>query len=224
VDLTKIKNNDLVSLCARELSNRKAWLEFYDRFDDRIRLVIYRECKAIIIDERDAQFQETIEDLVQDVYMKLLANNCKALKDFIGASENSIYTYLGIIARNVVLNYATKMNAQKRPTVERSIDEVLDITEKGGKIRIKNFGSSPFDDLEVEFLKEELETILDRIMTGSFKQRNKLIIKLHIYWGLSAEEIVSQLPYQMSPKTVSNLITRIKQQLREQLLDQMMAA
>ena len=219
-----MKNTDLVALCAREPWNRKAWLEFYERFDDRIRLVIYRECKAICVPNRDAQFQETAEDLLQDVYMKLLSNNCKALNDFIGASENSIYTYLGIIARNVVRNYTTKINAQKRPTVERSIDDVLNISEKGGKIRIKNIARSPYAELELEFLKEEIEIILDRIVTGSTRHRNKLIIKLNIYQGLSAEQIASQLAYDLSAKTVSNLITKIKQKLRQQLLDQMMAA
>ena len=219
-----MKNTDLVALCAREPWNRKAWLEFYDRFDDRIRLVIYRECKAMGVPNRDVQFQDTVEDLVQDVYMKLLANNCKALKDFIGASENSVYTYLGIIARNEVRNYFTKINAQKRPTVERSIDDLLNISEKGGKIRTKNITRSPYADLEVEFLKEEIENILDRIVTGSSKHRNKLIIKLNIYQGLSAEQIASQLPYDLSSKTVSNLITKIKQKLRQQLLEQMMAA
>ena len=224
MQLSKLKNTDLVSLCSREPWNRKAWLEFYNRFDDRIRLVIYRECKALGIDNRDVQFQETVEDLVQDVYMRLIANNCKALNDFIGASENSVYTYLGIIARNVVINHSTKINAQKRPNVERSIDEVFDISEKGGKIRIKNIGRSTFDELEVEFLKEEIEVIMDQIVTGSHKHRNKLIIKLNIYEGLSAEQIANQLPYEMSRKTVSNIITKIKQKLRQGLLDQMMAA
>jgi RNA polymerase sigma factor (sigma-70 family) len=223
-----MKNTELVELCAREPWNRKAWHEFYSRFDERIWLVIYRECKAMGITKRAAQFQQTVEDLVQDVYVKLSDNNCKALKNFIGASENSIYTYLGIIAKNVAKNHFIKMKAQKRPSPEKSIDDVLAISETGETILIRDAVKSSYSDVEqnfsVEILKQEVEDILNKILTGKEKERDKLIFKLHLYQKFSAEDITKKFNFGLSSKRISNLLTFIKKELRQELLKRMIEA
>lgn len=212
-------------LCAQEPGNRKAWAEFYNRFDERIWLVIYRECKAKGINRLDSQLQKTVQDLVQDVYVKLIADKCKALNNFIGMSENSIYTYLGIIAKNVVNNYITKIKAQKRPSFEKSIDEILTISEKGEKILITHKIKSAYSDVEekftLEILKEEIDHILDTILKGKDKERNKLIFKLHLYEGISVEDLASKFHFGLSSKRISNLITDIKKELRQELLERM---
>jgi RNA polymerase sigma factor (sigma-70 family) len=223
-----MKNAELIELCAREPWNRKAWLEFYNRFDKRIWLVIYRECKAMGISRQADQFKQTVEDLVQDVYVKLSDNNCKALKNFVGASENSIYTYLGIIAKNVVRNHAIKVKAQKRPSIEKSLDEVIAISETGEKILIRDTvrspGSAAEQDFSVEILREEIEDILNKILTGKQLERDKLIFKLHLYQKFSAEDITKKFNFGLSSKRISNLITSIKKDLRQELSKRLMEA
>jgi RNA polymerase sigma factor (sigma-70 family) len=223
-----MKNTELVALCAQESWNRKAWREFYNRFDARIWLVIYRECKAMGIIKQATQSKQTIEDLVQEVYVKLADNDCKALKNFIGASENSIYTYLGIIAKNVVKNHFIKMKAQKRPTLEKSIDDVSTITETGEKILIRDVVRPTYSDVEqnfsVEILKQEVEDILNNILKGKEKERNRLIFKLHLYKKFSAEDIANKFNFGISSKRISNLITAIKKQLQQELLKRMIEA
>jgi len=224
VQLKKLKNTELVELCAQTPDNRNAWLEFYHRFDEWIWLVIARECKAKAISRVDFQYQKTIPDLVQDVYVKLVSNECKALKNFVGASENSIYKYLNIIAKNVVKNHLTKIRAQKRPFIKKSIDEVVIVGENDERISIKEgIRSTDFDveeEVAVEILQDEIEAILDRILKGKDKQRNKLMFKLHLFEGFSAEEIASQFPFGLTSKRVSNLIADIRRSLRQELLEQ----
>lgn len=226
--LKNCKNTELVDLCAQEPWNRKAWLEFYNRFDERIWLVIYRECKALGIIKQDAQFQETVKDLVQDVYVKLTDNNCRALKNFVGASENSIYTYLGIIAKNVVRNYHIKISAQKRPSSQKLIDDAINISERGEKILVRDVGNLSYSGVEEEFsiviLKEEIDEILDKILKSKDKDRNKLIFKLYFYEGFSAEEIASRFKFNLSAKRIRNLVTEIKKKLRQELLERRMFA
>jgi RNA polymerase sigma factor (sigma-70 family) len=221
VNIKDLDNVELIRLCAQESSNRNAWIEFYNRFDERIWLVIYRESEKMGFTKEDSQFQNTLKDLVQEVYLKLVANDCKALKNFTGASVNSIYTYLGVIAKNVVKNHVISINAQKRSLPEKSLDEVLTITENGQKIYTKDVIKSPDSDIEdelsVTILKEEIDSILDNILKNKDKDRNKLIFKLCFYEGFSPEEIASQFGFGLSSKRISNLTTEIKNKLRQEL-------
>jgi len=227
VNLKKVNNTDLAKLCAQEPDNKKAWLEFYQRFDKWIWLVVYRECKAKGIINHDSQIHQTVQDLVQDVYVKLVSNNCKALANFIGASEKSIYTYLDIIAKSIVRNYITKIKARKRPSIEKSLDEVFSISEKGEKILDKDIFRPTYLDVDEEFkiqiFKEEIEDILDIVLKGKHKDRDKLIFKLYLYDGFTAEDIASQSCFMISSKRISNLITHIKKKLRRELLERRMA-
>lgn len=228
MNIKKLNNNELIKLCARESWNRNAWLEFYSRFDERIWLVVYRNYKTLGLHKRDSQFQMTVEDLVQEVYARLTDNNCKALKEFKGASENSIYAYLAVIARNVVKNYFISINAQKRSLHEKSLDDVLTITEDGQKIFVKDVIKSPYSDVEDEFavviLKEDIDDILDKILKNKDKDRNKLIFKLYFYEGFSVEEIASQFNFGLSSKRISNLTSDLKKKLRQKLFEPKMVS
>lgn len=216
MNVKELTNNQLVNLCAQEPRNRSAWFEFYARFDERIWLVIYRECNQKGLSENTVQFNQILQDLVQDVYVKLVEKNCKALKAFIGVSENSFFTYIGIIARNVVRNYLKKMGAQKRPSIEKSIDEILPIDI------FKSTYVDPEDEFTLVIRKEEIEDVIDEFLKGRDKARNKLIFKLYFYEGFSPEEIASQFNFSLSAKRIGNIISEIKQVLRNELLAQKM--
>lgn len=218
MSLNNLSNNQLIRLCASEPTNRNAWLEFYSRFDDRIWTVIYRECREKQVAHKPQQFDQVVQDLVQDVYVRLVEKKCQALRDFQGASENSIYMYLGVIARNIVRNYLAKMKAHKRPVINKSIDDFLidQIKKDESKLVYVN-GEEGFS---VEILKEEIDEILERCLSGQDKERNELIFKLYLYEDFSPEEIFSQLTPVLSVKRIRNIIGQIKRVLRDELLEQ----
>jgi len=223
LNLKQLTNIELIKFCVANPENRTAWIEFYNRFDERIWLVVYRECKAKNVATNSQQFKQIVQDLVQDVYLTLLRKNCKALSDFKGRSENSIYTYLGTIARNVVRNYITKTIAQKRPQISQSLN---DVSGDQHRFPSEDHYYPDYAGAEAVFtledLREDIEKILNIHLTGKNKERNKLIFLLHAFEQFSPQEIASQLQYPLSAKRVGNIISEIKKLLRRELLQQKM--
>ena len=156
--------------------------------------------------------------------MKLVDKNCKALRNFVGASEQSIFTYLGIIAKNVVRNYLIKMNAQKRPPKEKSLNETFSISGGSGEVFVKDFLKSSDINVEksyeLEFLKGEIDEILEKFLKGKNKERDKLIFKFCIYEGFSPKEIASKPGFSVTTKTVGNIVSKIKKELRKEFFTQ----
>lgn len=220
LDLKKLTNNELIRRCAEDSNNRLLWEEFYLRFDERIWLIVYRESRDRGLAENKDQFSATVQDLVQDVYLNLLKNECKALENFIGASEHSIYTYLGIIARNVVRNHITMLNAQKRPAIQRPSS--INQSEFEGDLYagFREPHENPIEpELDFQTLKDNIELIFDQYIDDKYKERNKLIFKLYFYEGLSPDEIASKLGFEVTSKRVLNLVGELKILLRRELMN-----
>ena len=223
MDYSKLPNKALIHLCGHACKDRGAWAEFYTRFNDRIRLAVYRECKNKIHRNRGSQFSQVVQDIVQDVYVKLVSNEAKALKDFKGTNENSIYLYLGVIAKNAVRNHVVQANAQKRPSIEKSLDEPLypDSTQNQLVLhdRLHPIYSNIDEEIMFKDLHEEIIEVIEKAYSKKDRERNKIIFKLYFYEGFSAENIATQFGYHLSVKRVSNLISDIKNLLQEKLID-----
>ncbi len=221
MDYSKLPNTVLIHICGHNPKNRAAWTEFYSRFNDRIRLFIYRECKNKIHHSRDSKFFQIVQDLVQDVYVKLVSNGAKALKNFKGANENSIYLYLGIIAKNTVRNYVIQEKAQKRPSIEKSLDDPLYPEVKQNQLvlhdRLHPHYSNIDEQIMLHDLEDEIIDVIDDAYPKKNRERNKIIFKLYFCEGFSAENIATQFGYNLSVKRVSNLISDIKSLLQDKL-------
>lgn len=226
MDLKTLKNTELVKLCAQEPANENVWSEFCSRFHSSIQSSVYRECSQVGIVQKSSQSATVYEDLVQEVYLKLVGTNCRALREFKGSSENSIYLYLGTIARNAVLNHLSSIRAKKRDVVQVSLDSPLDQEADQDSPPLESSIRSQQFDLEEHLdgvaMRQEIERILNQAVQGKNKARDKLIIRLAIYEGFSAEEIVQRFPVDLSAKGVANTISRLKQVLQENLLERMM--
>ena len=211
----RLKNTELVKLCANNPNNNSAWSEFLARYEEPIYRTITQECKKSEHKIYFFQFEETVNDLVQDVYFKILENDCKALKRFRGESENSIYSYLNAIAKNVVKNYITKMHAQKRPRIKKSLEDVAQLIETNGKTHPNN-NSGTFSmeqEVTLKILKEEIDDCLARTLTGKKKTRNKVIYQLYLYDGFSPKEIALLFDFCISTKRIANIICDSKRKL-----------
>jgi len=221
MDLRNLSNTELVKLCAEKPENEQAWTAFYERFNEHIRLIILRECRDKFLTTNKIQFNEVFKDLVQEVYFKLIQKNCKALRNYMAASENSIYTYLAMIARNAVRGYLTKEGAKKRRANLLSLDTPVAGSQEEGDLRLIDVvpasEPSPDANLDEESDRQELDILLDKIVTGKSKERDILIFKLHHYQKFSSEQIAGQCGIPLSDKRIRNIITEIKQQLSEAL-------
>jgi RNA polymerase sigma factor (sigma-70 family) len=217
MNLKNLSNTKLVKLCAEETQNELAWAEFYARFNEPIRLALLRECRRKFLKNNRAQFDESFADLVQEVYLKLVQENCKALRNFIGSNENAIYTYLAVIASNVVCGHLIKEGAVKRRAILTSLDTPVASSQEDGDMRLIDVLPSteppPDAELEEESKRQEFDILLNKVISGRSKERDILIFKLNYYQEFSPEQITQYGGIPLSGKRIRNIITSVKQRL-----------
>jgi len=215
----KLSNLNLVKECAIYPPNESAWREFVRRFDETIKNYAFRECHNKISSREIKQLSEIIQDRIGEVYGKLVAKEHKALKDFRGHNENSIYRYLAIMTRNTVINWVFReKKTQSRPNIDKSIDDSDENTPNSDRnINISTGTPAIIQQFDYQHKIGEIEAILNSFLRGKNKCRNKLIFQMHFYEGLTAQEIVDGLPYSMTLKTVQNILSNLKKIIQEGL-------
>lgn len=201
----KLTHSELIALMVQNPQNNKAWAEFYSRFHSAILHAIVWACNSL----RIKQEAFTIDDLVQEVYLLLIKDNCKALRTFSGRSENSIFAYLRILAINVVRKNLSRERAKQR-NVRFSDSNPLLSFEDSALLAERSLLADPIDRIEA-YLNE----ILSKSRT---KERDKLIFKLFYFEGFHIKEIANDFGMNLSEKRVVNIIGSIKAKLRHALL------
>jgi RNA polymerase sigma factor (sigma-70 family) len=210
--------SELLQRCAARPPEEAAWQEFVRRYHSTIRVFVTRTFRQKLHSDSDRrqQFSEdTIEDLIQAVYIKLISDHTNALARFEGEYERSIYQYLGIIATNVVRDHFREALAQKRPKITVSLDQLLEegdfaLAGEGGEM------ISPAPDVQTGFslAQQEIEDTLRRVVRGRNSDRDILIFKLRFFHELSLNEIVEATGSQLSAVGVSSIINRTAARLR----------
>jgi DNA-directed RNA polymerase specialized sigma24 family protein len=194
----------LVHFIAQNPTNEKAWREFYRRFHQHISLSIG---KAIRITGHPSSIG-IAEDLVQELYQKLIKKNCKALHDFTSENENGIFKYLQIIAIRVVLNDLAQRGAKKRPPSQPPAREENDWPDDRW-----------LQEMKVDELTQEIDICLKKIFQNNRRaDRDMLIMCYFLYEELKPAEIVAVMNLDLSAKRVSNIIDERLKELRPCLM------
>ena len=175
--------------------------------------------------DRKQQFSdESIEDLVQLVYCRLVGEASLALKRFEGAYENSIYKYLAMISKNVVRDHFREMEALKRPKISHSLTQIID---SDGEIRASlkgvRFDGQPEASNNVDFTFEEIERVLMRAAAWRNRDRDILIFRLHYLDGLTLEEVTEVLNLNMTTVGVNSILSRLTVRIKR-ILDRSTSA
>lgn len=212
---------ELLSLCVAKPTDDNAWLEFLKRYDSVVRSSVFSTFhrRAKQETERRQQFPESVaEDLVQDVYKRLVEDDCRALKQFSGSSENSICAYLAMIAVNVVRDHFREARAQKRPKISFSLDQLLDEQRDAPLLRdaVSQLDGRPLGP-NSSLTVEEVERALRAVLTGDNRDRDLLIFQLRYYEGLTLEEIRDVMELKLSTVSVGSVLNRTATKLRAEL-------
>ena len=217
--LSTMTHNELIRILAQSPRDEMAWGEFYKRFHRHISLAVAREAGRW----RHGDRQNTVEDLVQEVYAKLLANDCQALKEFKGQYEHSIFSYLEIIAIRTVLADRAKSTAQKRSSGKGKISLDAKQWDAGQETVIDLKQMLRWEGWESDLLLRELQEEIEYHLFGILKKRRNqerdgLIFRGYVYEELEAEEIVALCgDPQLTAKRVLNIAGEIKQELAKRL-------
>ena len=221
----KASNRELVRRLVDAGPEDSAWLEFVSRFHDWIRRVTFRAYAAEAERGRglDAGLPgEVVEDLTQEVFVRLLDGERRALAHFQGRNENSIYTYLYTIATNLVRDHFKKLRAQRRPPAARSLSEPLRTAD--GPVEELTLGDVLFNSTQspeewaqsAEF-REKISEAVGRVSPGAASKRDRLIFRLYFVEGLTLEEIASLRTVRLSVSGVEKRVVKIRTALNNLL-------
>lgn len=217
-DPKKLSHNELIQHLANNPGDELAWTIFVHRYDGHIRRVVNRQVHRL----RYAQNLSPMEDLVQQVYCKMLAKNCKALQDFIGKYENAIFKYLEIIAIRIVLTDFLKAtngkNSPERGFIAFDGDHRDHFEERDSSLRdlLPDDGAArAFDWFE---LRDEVEYHLGKILKHSRNaERDARVFRYCYFVGLEPEQIGKLPDVNLSYKRVMNILNDIIKELRRRM-------
>jgi RNA polymerase sigma factor (sigma-70 family) len=207
---------DLIRRCAS--AEAHAWEEFVRRYHRRI--VLYAVRATRLVAQHGAPAVELRRDLIQDVYVRLLANDYRALRAWRGDSEQSLLTYLATIVHAVACDALKRLRSQKRAAHLVSLDGR--VAEDGAllsELIAAPEADSPERALLEHLAPERLSAVLERAERGPLGRRNSLIFVLHAVDGLTASEIARLPGLRMSVANVESALRRTRERLRFTLKD-----
>jgi len=196
MDPRKLSVQELVSYCLNS-QDQAGWTEFVRRFQPLIAGVVTK-----CVRNRKRPTPDLVDELVQETYLKLCANNFKALRDFTFKEDLGFYGFLKVVASHVVEDYFRKISNQKNNygREEEDIDEV-----RPGAL----FRRNDLRPAEKAILMDQIDRCLKKLAAEPNFTRDRSIFWLYYGHGLTARAI-SQLPgIKLSVKGVESTLLRL---------------
>ena len=191
----EIPIRDLLHFCLGS-EDEGRWREFVRRTQPLIASVILNTIR---------RWQEPapslVDDLIQDTFLKLFANDRKALRSIKNEYENTIFGYLKVVASNVVRDHFRQIE-NKVEEIELT-DPVLPTPPDG------------MDRIEFARLKDEIQKRLRTLMSSETYRRDEAIFWLYYEQGYTAKEISLLPTVGLTVKGVESTLMRLTRFLRE---------
>lgn len=153
--------------------------------------------------------EAAIEDLEQEVYARLLARNCEALRSV--ESPSHLKGLLARIASNLAKDHRRRMKHRAPRAVpdDDGEERLSDSDLLAGPL-------GPEDGLRGKQSVEEVLRALDAAVKPPHAVRDKLIFRAHYFDEMSAPEIAA-MKVGLSTKGVESVLYRLTQRVREAL-------
>jgi RNA polymerase sigma-70 factor, ECF subfamily len=204
MDPSKLQAQELLRLCLQS-EDEVVWLEFVRRFQPLIARVVVKSIRRWT-----NPAPSLVDDLVQDTYLKLCANNFRALRDFDCEHENALFGFLKVVASNVVQDHFRSSYSQKRGSgrEEEDLDQVITATASS-----RSFCESA----ERNILIGEIQQCLESLSSEPNFARDCMIFWLYYKQGLTAKAI-SELPdIRLKVKGVESTLLRLTRLVRQKM-------
>jgi RNA polymerase sigma-70 factor (ECF subfamily) len=194
--------NDLAQACA--CSGEAEWEELLRRSTPLVSLVVGRVSRAWMNGSSPA----IVDDIVQEVFLKLCEQERRILRDFEPRGEDSFLGLLRIVSASVANDYFRRLYSAKR----------------GGKVvttpLAEDFTQGLADDARAtaQIHKSVLLAQLDRKLQSApaiISDRDRDLFWLYYLQGLTAEEIAVVPGCGLTPKGVESALRRVARWLRE---------
>jgi RNA polymerase sigma-70 factor (ECF subfamily) len=197
---SSLSAEELVRACS-ESGNAEAWEEFVRRFGPVINKAIWR----IVL--RHGEYDPAlIEDLSQDTFVKLCADDFRVLRKFKSQHENAFYGMAGKVAANVARDH---YRPARPPISDCDLSDLEDF--------LADPHASGPGQIERRILFQEIDCILCAFCSARDRE---------IFWlyygenGLTAGEIARIDRFNLDESGVESVIHRLKCLVRRKIAEQ----
>lgn len=196
---------DLVRRCASS-EEIGVWEEFVRRFHRLIATVVLRtaarwgDCSS-----------QTADDLIQETYLKLCADNFAVLRDFKHLHPEAFVGFVKVVTANVVRDSFRGKHSQKR-----GVEQTQIAPERFDPAAISGSSGSP-QAIERSVLIREIEQHLALCLDQSDRERNQRVFWLYYRAGLSSSAIAALPGIGLTTKGVESMILRMTRAVRERI-------
>lgn len=200
-----ISADKLFQRCANGQVDKAAWEEFFSRYGQDIRAVIYR----VLGCPPHGRYYHLFSDAIQQFYLRLLAKDGRVLFSFRGHTEGEAKAFLRKVAASAAVYVRDKM-----ASTGASLQDCFVLGADDFVSRSETIADSSADE-DYLLLRQAIEHCLQRVVHGRNKSRNILIFKLAVFDGLSAKEIAANPELNAgSSHAVEQLVSRIRAKVR----------
>jgi RNA polymerase sigma-70 factor, ECF subfamily len=209
MDYSLLQTEELVRICA-ERGEAPEWAEFIRRFHPLIARVVTRTAKRL-----GESCPAVLDDLVQDTYLKLCADNCRLLRTFRPHHPGAVYGYLKVVAANVVHDHLKHARAAKRGA-GKPCQDVDSLAEWSAQTSGRKNRDS--ETVEHSILMHQVDRQLTKSLPAQDLARCRLIFWLYYRDGLTASAIASLPGVRLTPKGVESMLLRLTRMVRAGLV------
>jgi RNA polymerase sigma-70 factor (ECF subfamily) len=197
VPTSKGTTAELIASCLAT-DSASAWREFVARFQPLIASVILRTIR------RYGESNSSLaDDLVQETFLRLCKEDCKALRQFEQRHEDAIFGYLKVVAASVAMDHFRGLSAQKRVGDRRAEpEEVIDLHL-----------STPAN-AEQTLMLREIDQCIERV---SDSKRDQTIFWLYYQQGFTAKDIAQLPSIGLTAKGIESCIYRLTKAVRQEV-------
>ncbi|HMH12440.1 MAG TPA: RNA polymerase sigma factor [Edaphobacter sp.] len=203
--VNQVPFQELLARCVSP-GDPSAWEEFVRRFHRPIARVVFRTCERL-----GHSSPGLVDDLVQDTYLKLCAENFRMLRQFVQQHPEAFLGYIKVIAANTARDHFKSIRTQRRGSELAPVEMEQDLAvARDGAPGTRKF-------MEQAVLLDQIGEHLDKCNLGPDKDRNATIFWLHYRLGLSAASIAALPEIGLGEKGVESTIIRLTRALRIQI-------
>jgi DNA-directed RNA polymerase specialized sigma24 family protein len=193
MDIKKLSIRELLQLCL-DSGEEDAWTEFLSRIQGPIAAVISRTLGKL-------GQRSTVDDLVQNTWVKLFDNDRAALRRIRNEHENSIYAYV----RSAAFHVAHDFIRGRVPSV--SLEELVAFEPTNSK----------WTDVFKDLRWNEVDRCLKTLSSDPNFERDYAIFGLYYKQGYSSREVAEIKRFKLSESGVEGVLLRLTRYVKGKL-------
>jgi len=209
VSFAQLSPEALTHVCIK--GQAAAWEEFMRRYHRLIAGVVFRTTQ-----KWGESSPATIDDLIQEIYLKLCADDYRLLRAFDPKHSDAIYGYLKVIAANVVHDRLKALHSEKRGG-DRMVEDLTTIENRSAVDEV----SGSKDAMEREILLREIDAHLNASLSEGTADRDRTIFWLYYRQGFTTKAIALLPAIGLTIKGVESTIFRLTKLVRRRMVEQL---